>query len=529
MHPNVMSYIAFSGDRCAMRFEQYLTGKILDPIHGIIRLTELELAFIDHPLFQRLRNIKQNTFLYKVFPSAMHSRFEHSLGVMHLSYEILTNMGVNAHRYENKYNDDLIYTGLTELPVNFVKELRLAALLHDIGHGPMSHQFDSFMFSKDDFQEYFGNDFPEILELIKDGNNVEHEHISLLFIKAIYSSLDDKHKADINIDNVLAIIEKDYKSNNVCLDIEVEQGNLNILPLLTSIISSCPIDADRMDYLLRDSYFSGVKCGIYDHNRLFMSMVPVQCDGAVHLAYKESGLDSIVEFINARANLFGQVYYHKTNRSFSSMLSKVCSLAKKVNADVDLFEFTLPSDAEKKSYLEQIQDFYENNSDDHFLNEQLAVAIEGNIAAEEVNNDIIHRTPWEKVYESKLYPENLNITDVINKDTVKLLTLTIDEMITSQGIDRSKFTIDVMTDNAFKDISKTEIKLLEKQLDGKYSVTAFKDSNKKLSRYQSIKCFIRIFAHNSISDSFGMELVRRIDQYKAEFLHEHKLVKSKSD
>nr|MBF4377207.1 phosphohydrolase [Vibrio anguillarum] len=140
------------------------------------------------------------------------------------------------------------------------------------------------------------------------------------------------------------------------------------------------------------------KCGIYDHNRLFMSMVPVQWNGGIYLAYKESGLDSIVEFINARANLFGQVYYHKTNRSFSSMLSKVCNLAKQASPDVDLFDFTLPSDAEKTSYLEQIQDFYENNSDDYFLNDQLAVAIQGNDVATEVNNDIVHRKPWDKVY-----------------------------------------------------------------------------------------------------------------------------------
>lgn len=512
-----------------MRFEQNLTGKILDPIHGIIRLTELELAFIDHRLFQRLRNIKQNTFLYKVFPSAMHSRFEHSLGVMHLSYEILNNMAVNAHRYEKKYKDNLIYTGLTELPVHVVQELRLAALLHDLGHGPMSHQFDSFMFSKEDFQEFFGSDFPEIAALIKDGKSVEHEHISLLFIKAIYGSLTKEQQSEVNIDNVLAIIEKDFKSDNVCLDIETEHGSLNILPLLTSIISSCPIDADRMDYLLRDSYFSGVKCGIYDHNRLFMSMVPVQWNGGIYLAYKESGLDSIVEFINARANLFGQVYYHKTNRSFSSMLSKVCNLAKQASPDVDLFDFTLPSDAEKTSYLEQIQDFYENNSDDYFLNDQLAVAIQGNDVATEVNNDIVHRKPWDKVYESKLFPECLSITDVINQKTIDDLKLAINHMIIVQGIDDKRFTIDVMTDNAFKDIAKTEIKLLEKQLDGKYSIKAFKDSNEKLSRYQSIKCFIRIFAHHSISERFDMDLIGQIEKCKVEFLQQHSLVYSDSN
>ncbi|NOK93750.1 phosphohydrolase, partial [Escherichia coli] len=79
-----------------MDFENELTSKILDLIHGTIRLTTLEIAFINQPLFQRLRNIKQNSFLYKVFPSAVHSRFEHSLGVLHLSSEILNNLRLNA-------------------------------------------------------------------------------------------------------------------------------------------------------------------------------------------------------------------------------------------------------------------------------------------------------------------------------------------------------------------------------------------------------------------------------------------------
>ncbi|WP_279463123.1 HD domain-containing protein [Aeromonas veronii] len=131
-----------------MEFDKELFGKVLDPIHGIIRLSELEIEFIDHPLFQRLRNIKQNTFLYKVFPSAMHSRFEHSLGVMHLSYEILKNLNLNSYRYQNKYRDGSVFNGIEHLPLSNIRELRLAALLHDIGHGPMSHQFDSFMCKK---------------------------------------------------------------------------------------------------------------------------------------------------------------------------------------------------------------------------------------------------------------------------------------------------------------------------------------------------------------------------------------------
>lgn len=502
-----------------MYFNENLIGKILDPIHGIIRLTELELNFIDHPLFQRLRNIKQNTFLYKVFPSAMHSRFEHSLGVMHLSYEILDNMSINAHRYKKKYDDTLIYTEIGNLPKSNIQELRLAALLHDIGHGPMSHQFDAFMCDKVEFQKYFGNDYSQIVDLIKDSGHVEHEHISLLFAKIIYESLPEEKRNQINIDNVLSIIEKDYQRE---ISVELKDRTIDILPLFTSIISSCPIDADRMDYLLRDSYFSGVKCGVYDHNRLFMSMVPVCDDDTVYLAYKESGLDSIIEFINARANLFGQVYYHKTNRAFSSMLSKVCNLAKEHNSKLSLFDF---SSDNQSSYVEEIQDFYLDNSDDYFLNEQIGVLIGKIPSAIAINNDIISRKPWSKVYESKIYPSGLQITDVIDKDKVELLESAINSLILKKDIDSSMFTIDVMTDNAFKDIMKTEIKLLEKQMDGKYSLRKFKDSNDKLSRFQSIKCFVRIFSHQSISHRFDLSLIQSIDEAKNNVLQEHSLVK----
>lgn len=118
-----------------MDFENELTSKILDPIHGTIRLTTLEIAFINHPLFQRLRNIKQNSFLYKVFPSAVHSRFEHSLGVLHLSSEILNNLRLNAIRYQKKYDDGHVFGHIDQIPKHNIQELRLAALMHDIGHG----------------------------------------------------------------------------------------------------------------------------------------------------------------------------------------------------------------------------------------------------------------------------------------------------------------------------------------------------------------------------------------------------------
>ncbi len=150
-----------------MDFENELTSKILDPIHGTIRLTTLEIAFINHPLFQRLRNIKQNSFLYKVFPSAVHSRFEHSLGVLHLSSEILNNLRLNAIRYQKKYDDGHVFGHIDQIPKHNIQELRLAALMHDIGHGPVSHQFESFMPCKHEFSDVLPTAYHSIIDVLR--------------------------------------------------------------------------------------------------------------------------------------------------------------------------------------------------------------------------------------------------------------------------------------------------------------------------------------------------------------------------
>ena len=142
----------------------------------------------------------------------------------------------------------------------------------------------------------------------------------------IYHDLRKQGKIDdeINIENVLKIIEKRYGDQQIIE--EINGKATDILPLMTSIISSCPIDADRMGYLLADGYFSGVKCGIYDYNRLFMSIVPVEEQGKLYLAYKESGIDSIAQFIGARSSLFRRYITVKTNRAFATMLSTLCEI-----------------------------------------------------------------------------------------------------------------------------------------------------------------------------------------------------------
>ncbi|MGT8859831.1 HD domain-containing protein [Enterobacter sp. 186315] len=484
-----------------MDFEKNLTRKILDPIHGIIRLTNLEMAIIDHPLFQRLRNIKQNSFLYKIFPSAVHSRFEHSLGVLHLSYEIIENLRLNAIRYNNKYQDGHVFCHIDEIPSNRIQELRLAALLHDVGHGPMSHQFESFMPTKSELQNFLGNKYAEVFKLIdKDSKRVEHEHISLIFASMIFDDIDQKLLKDIKTDNVLKIIEKDYVDQKILC--EIKSDKIDILPLLTSIISSCPIDADRMDYLLRDSYFSGVKSGIYDYNRLFMSIVPVESEGKLFLAYKESGIDSIVEFIGARSSLFSQVYFHKTNRSISSMLNIVCDNMKSATKTNLILGELLEDNHHRKSAEELLSDFYLNCSDDHFLNEKLAdwiVKSQTLKQNETLLNDIIERRPWSKIYEKKHYTKNPDLSNSVSKELITTIKNDLYEILSTK-LNKNEFAVDIQTDVAFKDIEKTKVKLLVKTLYNRYDAKDFVECGYKLNQYQAIHYIIRIFIDRKVKN-----------------------------
>jgi HD superfamily phosphohydrolase len=498
-----------------MDFDTQLVSKVLDPIHGIIRLTDLEIKCIDHPLFQRLRSVKQNTFLYKVFPSAMHTRFEHSLGVMNLSYEILKHLQLNSYRFDKKNKDQRVFTSMGELSNENIQELRLAALFHDIGHGPMSHQFDSFLPSKAYLKEHIGELFPDLFNMIK-GEKIEHEHISLIFVQAIYDSLSSEDQEKIDINNVMKIIESNYMDKSITTTIDDKE--LDILPMLTSIISSCPIDADRMDYLQRDGYFSGVKCGVYDFNRLFMSIVPVEDNNKLYLAYTESCIDSIAEFINARSNLFSQVYYHKTNRAFSAMMGSICNIASN-NNEQNIFNFDESDHANEKNKVTLIQKFYLINSDSYFLNEQLKQLLDKREKSEiglKILDDLNNRKPWVKKYEAKIYPPKQSINDGVDKKFSKRIETEITEII-SKVVDNEYFTVDIMSDNSFKDIKKTEIKLLTKNFIGEYKLKRFDECGDKLDRYQSIKYFIRVFIAPEFKHLLTNGILQKIEDCKNEF------------
>ncbi|SFW85018.1 HD domain-containing protein [Chitinophaga sancti] len=363
-------------------------GSILDPLHGDIKLSEVEKWCIAHPIFSRLRKVKQNTFLYYIFPSANHTRFEHSIGVMHLAGKIFDSCKENyatGQKKKEKYvlNSESSFFDLNQLQEKeeiFYQEMRLAALLHDLGHGPLSHLFDEFSISKDKFLTIVTNDvilqkyysgFNELIENNED--KVEHEIISCAFIFILLDQLKKENTCDpnkfspsasriiseIDPEHVVKFIEPDFPNLPDLLD---SKGN-NYTLFFSRIITAFPIDADRMDYLWRDSYFSGVTYGFYDINRIFSSFLATKTDGPVQLTYKESGLDSMLRFIQSRSHLYNQVYFHKTNRAANTMLSFLTST--KRNAKIKLLdEFTT---------IKELMDFYISNGDDIFLSQTVVI------------------------------------------------------------------------------------------------------------------------------------------------------------
>ncbi len=232
-----------------------------DPIHNYIHIDHLLFwQLINTKEIQRLRRIKQLGGTFQVYQSAEHSRFTHSLGV----YEIVRRM-IEETEIKDYLSDYEIATVLC------------AGLCHDLGHGPYSHSFEQV------FQ-------------------TQHETITVDIILG-----------DTEVHQVLNRYHEDL-AKDVALVIEKKHPN----KLLVQMISS-QIDADRMDYLLRDSYFSGTTYGQFDLSRILRTLRVVEHQ----IVYKYSGVQAIENYILARYHMYWQVYYHPTARSFEQLLSQV--------------------------------------------------------------------------------------------------------------------------------------------------------------------------------------------------------------
>jgi len=235
---------------------------INDPIYGFINIPDsLVFDLIQHPYFQRLRRISQMGLSYMVYPGAMHTRFHHAIGAMHLMQTAL-----HVLRFKE-----------VEITPEEEQAALIAILLHDLGHGPFSHAL-----------EY------NILE------NISHEDISL----ALMNELNKEFSGQLDL--AIKIFKGEYPKH-----------------FLTDLISS-QLDVDRLDYLRRDSFYSGVIEGQVNSERL-IKMMNVKNN---QLVIDEKGIYSIEKFIISRRLMYWQVYFHKTGLMFEKILEKTLKRVK---------------------------------------------------------------------------------------------------------------------------------------------------------------------------------------------------------
>lgn len=271
--------------------------RIRDPIHGTLRFDEDELVVIDHPAVQRLRNIKQLGLADLAFPGATHSRYSHALGTTHIATRML----------EQLCRD---FTLLPEEQDRLRTTLRLAAMFHDLGHAPLSHTTESFMPAV----QRLGLGAWQLGAATRTAN---HEDFTLKII--LDSPLTDVVRTrfaprDVTPEDLAGLISGREESRG-----RFVIGGRNWFPLLRQCVSS-ELDADRMDYLLRDSYYAGVPYGRYDHDWLLENLRPVEQGASLHLGLHARGSFGFEDYLLSRHHMFLSVYLHHVPVGYELML-----------------------------------------------------------------------------------------------------------------------------------------------------------------------------------------------------------------
>ena len=248
--------------------------RIYDPIHRFIELDAGEVALLGAPPVQRLRRLRQLGLAYLAFPSAEHSRFSHALGALAIGTRAFEALRVHS---PEAFDSDRDFAEKRRL-------LRASLLLHDLGHGPFSHACETVL-----------------------GVRHEKRTQAILELPDLRDAL-----AAIGVDAaaVLGLIT----------------GAPEADPVLRELVSGPNLDADRMDYLLRDAYFTGVAGGTYDAEQLIESLRVLDVDGRPQLGVDGRGVVALESFVLARYMMFATVYFHHTTRAFERVLCDVLEM-----------------------------------------------------------------------------------------------------------------------------------------------------------------------------------------------------------
>lgn len=339
-----------------------------DPVHDYIHIQDaIILKLIDTVEFQRLRRIRQLGTSSYTFHGAEHSRFNHSLGVYEITRRIINNF---VRNYPSVKEGDGLWDDSDRLVA------LCAALLHDIGHGPFSHTFEGI----------FGTDHELVTQQIITSEDTEINHV----LKLMGDDFPDK---------VASVINKTYPNQQV-----------------VQLISS-QIDADRMDYLIRDAYYAGVSYGTFDITRILRVIRPFNNQ----IVFDFSGMHAVEHYVVSRYQMYMQVYFHPVSRGMEELLRNLLSRAKycyenkedEMKLPIDLLKPFLEGDWTLKDYL-RLDDYVLSSYFTHWLDED-----------DDILRDLAYRFLNRKPFKSLL----------ISEDTRDELTSSLQNELLKEGFD----------------------------------------------------------------------------------------------
>ena len=307
--------------------------EIRDPVHGSIYISDAEVAIIDTQEFQRLRTIKQLGFAEFSFPGATHNRYIHSIGVCHLAGSAFDSI-FRAYPFQKPQHK-----------ARLRQATRLGAMLHDVGHGPLSHTTETVM--------------PQVsqLNVAVYGNRVKerranHEDYTIKYVtETEIGHMISKHFTDITPMHIACLIDRELPApDDFFMD-----GSTDLRPILSQIVSS-EIDCDRLDYLERDSFFCGTSYGKIDLQWLIQNMSFHRRDDKMYLALNRRALYSFDDFLISRHHMHLMVYFHHKSIIYEEMLNRyLTSPDCTFHLPADIGEYTTFNDYKLYEHLASVK------------------------------------------------------------------------------------------------------------------------------------------------------------------------------